>query len=254
MNYQIQTPVTRWFDGFRNGSTFSIPVCPQPLSLSDARAALPPEEFRQLLRQHLIDHPDLTLRDVAQELGVTRQRVGMMVGKLDRPTCAEVDRPAPKKEAAALGMAELRARVAAGESAERATSELGLSLSMAMHLGFRAKEVRPPHGTLEKARTGCGCWRCRRAAGLALPRAGRVGERERATVLDWLAWVNPETGRGLSQTEIGRLVGIGQGAVSRIALASRGRVVIPPQPSPPVPMIGQTRQKSSKGESDTRSG
>jgi predicted transcriptional regulator len=253
MNYQIQTPVTRWFDGFRNGSTFSIPVCPQPLSLSDARAALPAEEFRLLLRQHLIDHPDLTLHDVAQELGVTRQRVGMMVGKLGRPTCAEVDRPAPKKEVAALGMAELRARVARGESAEKAAASLGLSLPAATKLGFRTKAVRPPHGTQAKLTTDCNCWRCRRAAGIALPRSPRAGEREKAAVLEWLAWVDPETGRGLSQTEIGRLVGIGQGAVSRIALASRGRVVLPPQTPPPAPEIGQTRQKSSKVESDTRS-
>jgi predicted XRE-type DNA-binding protein len=208
MNYQVQTPV-------------SVPACPRPLSLSDARAALPPEEFRQRLRQHLLDHPDLTLRDVAQELGVTRQRVGLMVGKLDRPTCAEVGpRPAPKREAASKRMAELQTRVARGESAERAAASLGISLAAATKLGFSAKAVRPPHGTQARVEAGCPCWRCRRAAGVALPRGPRASAEQRAAVENWLAWVDPETGRGLSQTEIGRLVGIGQGAVSRIARAA----------------------------------
>jgi hypothetical protein len=208
MNYQVQTPV-------------SIPAYPRPLSLSDARAALPPEEFRQRLRQHLLDHPDLTLRDVARELGVTRQRAGALVGRLDRPTCAQPGpRPAPKREQAARGLAELAERVRVGDSAEQAARELDLSLPAAMKLGFRTKAVRPPHGTQARVEAGCPCWRCRRAAGVALPRGPRASAEQRAAVENWLAWVDPETGRGLSQTEIGRLVGIGQGAVSRIARAA----------------------------------
>jgi hypothetical protein len=116
---------------------FLIPAYPKPLSISQARVDLPPEEFRLRLRRHLQDHPHITLHQVAQQLNVTRQRINILVGKLNRPTCAHPDRPAPKREAAKLKLADLRARVAGGEPAEAAAAALGISLPMAMRLGFR---------------------------------------------------------------------------------------------------------------------
>jgi len=80
-----------------------------------------------------------------------------------------------------------------------------------------APEARPPHGSQGKLRGGCGCWRCRRAGGIALPRGPRTGPARRAAVEDWLAWTDPDDGTTLTQAEVGRLVGVGQGAVSRIA-------------------------------------
>jgi predicted XRE-type DNA-binding protein len=41
--------------------------------------------------------------------------------------------------------------------------------------------------------------------------------QQRAEALDWLAWTDPDDGRGLSQAKIGAVVGIGQAAVSRLA-------------------------------------
>ena len=182
-----------------------------------ARIALPPFEFRARLRRHLLAEPSVTLRQVASALGVSRQAVGALVGRLDRPTCAHPDRPAPRRDQARARLAELTARVAAGESAESAAGGLGISLAQAARLGFRAKEVRPPHG---KGRANCDCWRCRRAAGVARPRGRRAEAAQREAALDWLAWVDPDEGTALTQAEIGRLAGVRQSAVSRLARAA----------------------------------
>jgi hypothetical protein len=201
--------------------------------LPKARATLPPSEFRNQLRGYMLDHPGVTLRRVAETLDVTRQRASIMVGPLNRSNCCRTDRLAPERERAAACLTELRARVAAGESAGPVARELGISLSMAMRLGFRVKEVRPPHGTWERAREkigvdgevvqlGCNCWRCRRVAGLVVPRGPRTTVAQKAEIEDWLAWVDPETGRGLSQVEIGKLARVGQMAVSRVARAAGG--------------------------------
>jgi hypothetical protein len=199
--------------------------------LPEARATLSPAEFRNQLRGYMLDHPGVTLRRVAETLDVTRQRASIMVGSLNRSTCCRADRLAPERERAAAGMTFLAERVAAGESAGPVARELSISLSMAMRLGFRVKEVRPPHGTWERAREkigvdgevvqlGCNCWRCRRVAGLAVPRRSRTTMAQKAEVEDWLAWVDPDDGCGLSQAEIGALVGVGQMAVSRVSQAA----------------------------------
>jgi hypothetical protein len=205
------------------------PSLPPPLSTSlhlgtlvASRDLLPPAEFRLQLRQYLLDHPQVRLQRVADEFGLSRQRIGALVGKLGRPGCCPVGpRPAPEREKAAAGLAELERRVAAGEPASRAADDLGLSLSMAMRLGFRVKSIRPVHGTWDRAKLGCGCWRCRVVAGVAIPRAKRM-TRQLWAILDWLAWVDPDDGRGLSQTTVGRLVGVGQMAVSRVARGAVG--------------------------------
>jgi hypothetical protein len=138
---------------------------------------------------------------------------------------------APERAKAEACLTELRARVAAGESASAVAKELGFSLSAAAVLGFRAKAVKPLHGTWERAREkigvdgevvqlGCNCWRCRRVAGLAVPRGPRITAAQKEQIIDWLAWTDPDDGRGLSQTEIGGLVGVGQMAVSRVAQAA----------------------------------
>ena len=208
--------------------------------LEPARLALSPPEFRAHLRHYLLEHPQVTLRRVADSLGVSRQKVGWMAGRLRRPSCClPGPRLASERAKAALCLSELRARVAAGESASAVAKELGFSLWIAAALGFRTKEVRPPHGTWERARGGgrgeggsgggsesprppCNCWLCRRVAGVAVPRGPRTTPAQKAQIIDWLAWTDPDDGRGLSQTEIGRLVGIGQMAVSRVAQAVRG--------------------------------
>jgi hypothetical protein len=163
----------------------------------------------------LLDHPELTLVQVAQALGVTRQRAAQLVGKLNRPNCMQGPHPAPKRDKARQKMIELSKRVALGEAASLVVQELGVSSFAVYELGFRVKAVRPPHGTKERA-AKCDCWRCRRAAGIALPRGPRTGAARQAAVLDWLAWADPDTGEGLRQTEIGKLAGVGQGMVSRI--------------------------------------
>lgn len=201
----------------------SQPIPPSHLIIDllvEMRATRPPDQFRTMLRQTMVKRPDITLHQVAQALGITRQAVAQMVGRLGRPTCARPNRPAPKREQAALHLKELARRVAAGESSERAAEALGISLAAAIKLGFRAKVARPPHGTWERARTGCNCWPCRRVAGVALPRGKKADAQTRATVLDWLAYQDPDTGAALTQTEIGKLAGVGQGAVSRIARAA----------------------------------
>ena len=188
---------------------FQIP--PHPGYISQIRA-LPPEEFRLRLRKHLLAHPGLTLAQVARELKLTRQRVGSLVGRLDRPKHFAV-----KQEQARSRMIELRTRVAGGESAEHAAEGLGISLAAARKLGLRVKLIRPAHGTQERAVLGCSCWRCRRAAGIALQRGPRMSETEKAAIEDLLAWRNPDDQTPLTQSVIGKLVGVGQAAVSRVA-------------------------------------
>ena len=198
--------------------------------LEPARLTLSPPEFRAHLRHYLLEHPHVTLRRVADSLGVSRQKVGWMAGRLRRPSCClPGPRLALERAKAASCLSELRARVAAGESASAVAKELGFSLWIAAALGFRAKEVRPPHGTWERARGGggsesprppCNCWRCRRVAGVAVPRGPRTTAAQRAQIIDWLAWVDPDDGRGLSQAVVGELVGVGQMAVSRVAQAA----------------------------------
>ena len=202
--------------------------------LEPARLTLSPPEFRAHLRHYLLEHPHVTLRRVADSLGVSRQKVGWLAGRLHRPSCClPGPRSAPERAKAEACLTELRARVAAGESASAVAKELGFSLSAAAALGFRAKDVKPLHGTWERAREkigadgevvqlGCNCWRCRMVAGLAVPRGPRITAAQKAEVLDWFVWVDPDDGRGLSQTEIGRLVGVGQMAVSRVAQAAGG--------------------------------
>jgi ParB-like chromosome segregation protein Spo0J len=144
---------------------FQTPLRSQSISLAQARVDLPPAEFRLRLRRHLLDYPGLTLAQVAKTLGVTRQRVGALTGPLGRPTCAEPGpRPAPQRDLARAALPRLRAMVRAGEPAELAAASLGVSLGQAMRLGFKVRDVRPPHG---KGRVGCGCWRCRRAGRVA---------------------------------------------------------------------------------------
>lgn len=189
---------------------FQIP--PHPGAISQIRDTLPPEEFRLRLRKHLLDHPGLTLAQVAKDLKLTRQRVGSLVGRLNRPRHFAV-----KREEAKARMVELRTRVASGESAEHAAEGLGVSLAAARKLGLRVKSIRPAHGTLERGALGCGCWRCRRAAGIALQRGPRLGVVQKAEIEDLLAWRDPDDEAPLTQATIGKLVGVGQAAVSRVA-------------------------------------
>ena len=195
-----------------------IPPLPSQIlsvhSLLAARDLLSPADFRLRLRRTLLSDPSLTLKQVAQALGVTRQCVGAIVGKLNRPT----GKPAIKREQARSKLAELRIRVAAGESAEHAAKELGISLGQAMTLGFRARDIKPAHGG---GRKDCFCWRCRRAAGIATPRGPRMRSEQVSTALDLLAYVDPDSGEGLSQRRIGEMVGAGQAAISRIARSAQ---------------------------------
>jgi hypothetical protein len=202
---------------------FSIPRHPQSISLAQARVDLPREEFRLRLRKHMIDHPGLTLAQVGRELRLSRQRIALIVGRLDRPNCAAPGpRPAPKRDEAARRMLELELKVMQGSSAEAAARELGLSLAMAMRLGFRVHSVKPPHGTQARLTAGCRCWRCRQAGGISLPRGPRTGPVRKAAVLDWLAYRDPDDGSQLKQIDIAKLAGVAQGAVSRIARAAGG--------------------------------
>ena len=218
-----------------NSPTSSHSPTPSPIfhlaDLEPARLTLSPPEFRAHLRHYLLEHPHATLRRVADVLGVSRQKVGWMAGRLRRPSCClPGPRSAPERAKAEACLTELRARVAAGESASAVAKELGFSLSAAAALGFRAKAVKPLHGTWERAREkigvegeivqlGCNCWRCRMAVGLAVPRGPRITAAQKAEILGWLAWTDPDDGRGLSQAVIGGLVGVGQMAVSRVAQA-----------------------------------
>lgn len=170
------------------------------------------------LRKLFLLRPDLTLAKVAKALGITRQRVSLLVGPLGRPNCAtHPDHPAPKRDQAAKLLPILEARVRQGEAAEHVAAELGISLTMAMSLGFRTHSVRPSHGTQARAAQGCNCWRCRRAAGIALPRGPRSGIEVRVRVLDWCAWSDPDTEEKLTQAAVARLAGTTQPVVSRIS-------------------------------------
>ena len=191
---------------------FQIP--PHPGFISQIRA-LPPEEFRTRLRKHLIDHPGLTLAQVAKELETSRQYVGALVGRLNRPRHFAV-----KQEQAKQKMVELRTRVAGGESAEHAAEGLGISLAAARKLGLRVKSIRPAHGSLERGALGCSCWRCRRAAGVAVSRA-RLDTTQKAAVLDLLAYNDPDTGEVLTQKQIAGLLGTNQNTVSRISRSAQ---------------------------------
>jgi predicted XRE-type DNA-binding protein len=196
----------------------TIPAYPKPISLAQARIDLPPEEFRTRLRSHLLSNPSLTLAQVAQQLGLKRQRISQMVGRLNRPNASSplFMRLAPKTERARLKLPELTQRVARGESAKRAAQKLGISLAQAYKLGFRSKLCRPPHGTATRAQH-CRCWRCRRTQGVAIQRGPKINTPQRMAIEDWLAWSDPQDGRTLTQQEIARLVGSSQGAVSRIS-------------------------------------
>jgi hypothetical protein len=196
---------------------FTIPAHPRPISIQQARVDLPPEQFRLRLRSHLLKNPGLTLAQVARELKASRQYVSQLVGKLNRPNCASplFMRLAPKTEVARRRLPELTQLVSQGHSAEAAAAQLGISLGQAYKLGFRSRPLRPqPHGGERK---DCFCWRCRRAQGIARPRGPRTGPATKAQVLDWLAYRDPYDGEALSQATVGRLCGISQGAVSRIA-------------------------------------
>lgn len=186
------------------------------LTISEARIQLSPQDFRLALRRTLLNNPSVKLKHVAAQLGVSRQCVNQIVGKLNRPSCAHPDRPAPRKEEAKQKLPQLIQKVKAGEPAERAAIELGISLAQAHRLGFRSRAIRSPHGTVQRSSEGCNCWRCRHAAGIALPRGPRTGPAKRAQILDWLAWQDPDTNQPLTQTTIGKLAGVAQTAVSRI--------------------------------------
>jgi predicted transcriptional regulator len=196
---------------------FIVPGYRQSISLAQARNDLPPEEFRYRLRRHLLDHPSLTLAQVAKNLKVTRQCVSQMAGKLNRPTCATTNRPSPRLDQARQKILELELRVLAGESASSAAHQLGISINQVYKSGFRTRDIRSPHGSQARLTAGCRCWRCRQAAGLTLPRGPRTGPIRKAQVLDFLAWRDPDTGEGLRQVDIARLSGVGQAAVSRIS-------------------------------------
>lgn len=179
-------------------------------SMAAAKDLLSPADFRLRLRKTFLSNPNLTLAQVARALGVTRQRVALIVGRLDRPT----GKPAVKREQARAKMAELKKRVAVGESAEKAAKALGISLAAATASGFRARGIKPVHGG---GRKDCFCWRCKKAQGLATPRGPKMGPRAKAAVIDLLAWRDPDDWAPLTQAEIGKIIGVGQAAVSRIA-------------------------------------
>ena len=197
--------------------TLLLPAYPHPIPLVQARHDLPGPEFRARLREAMLATPTIKLSQVASALGVSRQYVGALVGKLDRPNCAHPNRPAPKREAARAALAQLEARVAQGESAAVVVKDLGLSINVVVKMGFRVHDVRPNHGTAARAQAGCHCWRCRRASGAALFRGRPANAAQRAATLDWLAWRDPDDDSALTQARIGDLVGIGQPVVSRIA-------------------------------------
>ena len=206
MNAPTPTPNTQRID---------VASDPQKLLafLPPLRDSLRPRDFHSRLRDYLLLHPTLTLRQVAQSLSISRQAVSNMVGRLDRLTCAAPNRPAPKTDHARANLKALAALVAQGRTAQQAADQLGVSLSGAVLAGFRVKAIRKPHG---KGREGCGCWRCRRAAGLAVPRGTRT-RMDAAATLDWLAWNDPDDGRFLSQKSVAALSGTRQQTVSRLA-------------------------------------
>jgi hypothetical protein len=183
-------------------------------SLLAARGLLSPADFRLRLRKTMLSNPNLTLLQVARALGVTRQCVGGLVGRLDRPT----GKPAIKTEKAREKLAELCSRVAAGESAVQAAKELGIRLAQVYASGFRAHGVKPMHGGGKK---DCNCYRCRCAAGIARRRSPRMRPERLGTVLDLLAWRDPDDNTSLTQVTIGRMANCSQGTVSRIARSAQ---------------------------------
>ena len=187
----------------------------------------------------MLDRPDLTLRSVADSLGLTRQRVSAMVGPLGRPNCAtNPNRSSPVRDQTQKHLKELAKRVAKGQPAAQAARDLGISLNAAWKLGFRVKLIRPPHGTAARATsaitststststsTRCNCRRCRRAIGVTRSYHKTSSAQQIARqvqILDWLAWTDPDDGSHLTQDQIGRLVGTRQCVVSRIARAAAG--------------------------------
>ena len=201
-----------------NVPTIPFKVPPHPGPISQARADLPPAEFRTYLRRHMAEHPGLTLGQVAKQLGLTRQRVHSITGPLGRPSCATPGpRPAPKRDQAQKLLVDLKIRVAQGEAADKAAKDLGISLAQAMQLGFRSKDCRPSHGTWDRAKSRCNCWRCRRVSGVALPRGPKSGPERKSLVIDLLAWTDPDDGSHLKQAQIARLAGVHQALVSRIS-------------------------------------
>ena len=199
---------------------FTIPGYHQSISLAQARDTLPPELFRYRLRRHLLDHPGLTLVQVAKNLKVSRQCVSQMVGRLNRPNCAQPNRPSPRLDQAKQKLLELELKVLAGESASSAAHQLGLSVNQVYKSGFRTRDIRSPHGSQARLTAGCRCWRCRQAAGLVERRAGKT---ERASTLDWLAWRDPDTKQPLDPALIAKLSGANLPMVSRIARAAGGK-------------------------------
>ena len=177
--------------------------------------------FRQNLRVFLLKNPHVTLAQVGRKLNLSRQRVSQLTGPLNRPNCVTSSRPAPKLEQARALLPTLTERVHTGEPASRAAQELGISIQQAYRLGFRVLDprVRPAHGTQARLTHGCRCWRCRSAAGLSQPRGPRMSAAQQAEAIDLLAWRDPDMDTPLTQAAIGKLVGIRQSAVSRIAKA-----------------------------------
>ena len=144
------------------------------LSIPEARAQLAPADFRLALRRTLLDNPALKLQEVATQLGVSRQAVGAMVGRLDRPTCAHPNRPAPKREAAKMKLADLSKRVAAGESPRAAAMASGsVSQPRRSWAGGRKASARRTAKAAPAATAGA-------AAGLSVSpsRAGRAQTRQ----------------------------------------------------------------------------
>ena len=106
-----------------------------------AKMSAVPSISHQNLRAFLLAHPQVTLAQTALRLGVTRQAVGQMVGRLDRPDGPPAQRAGPRSprrppEAGFSGRARCARRAA-----------LDISLNQAYRLGFRAHAVRSPHGT-----------------------------------------------------------------------------------------------------------
>ena len=192
--------------------------------LLQARSTTPPAQFQRQLRQIMLDRPDLTLRSVADSLGLTRQRVSAMVGPLGRPNCAtNPNRSSPVRDQTQKHLKELTKRVAKGQPAAQAAAALGISPNAAWKMGFRARTIRPSHGTAARAELKCNCWRCRRAIGVTRSYHKTSSAQQIARqvqILDWLAWTDPDDGSHLTQEQIGRLVGTRQCVVSRVKRAT----------------------------------
>jgi len=181
-------------------------------SIIPNRASLPRAEFQHALRQAMLDNPDLTLQNVATNLNVSRQYVFSLVGKLNKKP------QAPRLTEVQTKLPQLTNAVAKGIPVAAAADLLGLSINQVYKAGFRAKGMKKMHNTQARFDAGCRCWRCRRAAGVVQRRASRINWARKVEILDLLAWTDPDSGSHLSQTEVGRLTGVGQAAVSRVAV------------------------------------